>query len=189
MQDPRDFILLDEIDKNGPNTYSRTYQFQPAELKRDPDVAAIGPLVLEAHVQKGDLPHEYRVGGSSKFSADLNCSRCAEPYPFASSSEFHLRFRPQPEVSSEDEEIEITPGDLDMEFYADRSIPLRELALEQIHISIPMKPLHDDKCLGLCPQCGANRNSDPCACATPIGDQRWGALHDIREQIAKKRES
>jgi len=52
-----------------------------------------------------------------------------------------------------------------------------------------MKPLCDDKCLGLCPQCGANRNREACSCATSIADERWGALHDIREQIAKKRES
>lgn len=188
MQDPRDFILFDEIDKNGPQTYSRTYQFEPAELKRD-EIANIGPVAIGASARKGDLPAEYLADGSSRFMADLTCSRCAEPYPFASTSDFHLRFRPRPQVTSEEEEIEITPGELDIEFYTERAISLRELAAEQIQLSIPMKPLCDEQCLGLCPQCGANRNREQCSCEMSMTDGRWGALHTIRDQIAKKRES
>ena len=112
-----------------------------------------------------------------------------EPYPFASNSTFNLRFRPRSEASRQDEEIEITPDELDIEFYTDRAISLRDLAAEQVQLSIPMKPLCDEKCLGLCPQCGTNRNRESCSCQASIVDDRWGALHDIREQIAKKRES
>ena len=75
-----------------------------------------------------------------------------------------------------------------MEFYTDRSISLRHLALEQIQLSISMKPLCDEKCLGLCPQCGVNRNRETCACETSVVDERWGALREI-QQVLKKRES
>jgi len=187
MQDHRDFILFDEIDKNGPQTYSRTYDIDARDLNRD-EIANVGPLSIEASARKGDLPGEYLVDGKAKFTADLSCSRCAEPYPFASSSEFHLRFRPRFEASRENEEIEITPDELDIEFYSERAIPLRELGSEQIQLSIPMKPLCDEKCLGLCPQCGANRNRESCRCEASIGDERWRALHNIREEM-KKRES
>src|SRR6266542_3491708 len=166
MLDPHDWILLDEIDKDGPQSYSRTYSFSPAELDRI------------------DI-----VDGTSKFTADLACSRCLEPYPFASSSTFHLRFRPRPELpQQEEEEIEIAPEDLDVEFYTERSISLRELALEQIQLSIPMKPLCNEACLGLCPQCGVNRNRETCACESSMVDERWGALREI-QQVLKKRES
>lgn len=188
MLDSRDFILFDEIDKDGPQTYSRTYQFEPAELNRF-EIAGLGPVTIEATAQKGDLPAEYLADGSSRFTADLTCSRCAEPYPFASASEFHLRFRPRPQSTSEGEEIEVTPDELDIEFYTERSVSLRHLAGEQIQLSIPMKPLCEEECLGLCPQCGANRNREKCSCEESIVDQRWGALHHIREQIAKKHES
>jgi uncharacterized protein len=92
-------------------------------------------------------------------------------------------------VSEPEEEIEITPDELDIEFYSQRAIPLRDLAIEQIQLSIPMKPLCDDNCLGLCPQCGVNRNRETCSCQASIADERWGALQGIREEIAKKRES
>ena len=165
MQDPRVFILIDEIDKNGPQTFSRTFALSPADLGRD-EIVDPGPVSINASARKGDLPGEYLVDGEASFTADLICSRCAEPYPFASSSVFHLRFRPQPKTTVEGAEIEITPDELDIEFYSDRAIALRHLASEQIQLSIPMKPLCDDKCLGLCPQCGANRNRESCSLTT-----------------------
>ena len=111
-----------------------------------------------------------------------------EPYPFANSSTFHLRFRPRLEVTQENEEVEIASDDLDVEFYTERSISLRELAAEQVQLAIPMKPLCEENCLGLCPNCGANRNREKCQCETAVADDRWGALQGIREQLAKKKD-
>jgi uncharacterized protein len=188
MLDSRDNILFDEIDKDGPLDYSRTYTIAPADLGRD-EVVNLGPVSITASARKGDLPAEYIVDGSTRFTADFGCSRCLEPYPFAGSSNFHLRYRPHPRDVREDEELEIIPDELDIEFYTERAIALRALAAEQIQLSIPMKPLCDDTCLGLCPHCGANRNRETCSCEASISDERWGALLGIREQIAKKRES
>jgi uncharacterized protein len=188
MLDPREFIVFDAIDKNGPQSYSRTYSISPAELDHY-EIVNIGPVSFTAQARKGDLPAEYIVDGSAKFTADLACSRCVEPYPFASSSTFHLRLRPRPKLpQQEEEELEITPDELDVEFCSERAIPLRDLALEQIQLSLPMKPLCQENCLGLCPECGANRNRETCACESSIVDERWGALREIRQAI-KKRES
>ena len=188
MLDPRDFIVFDQIDKDGPQSYSRTFNIPPAEVDRG-EIVNVGPVAITADASKGHLPGEYLVDGSSKFVGDLACSRCVEPYPFASSSTFHLRFRPRPELpQQENEELVIAPEELDTEFYTDRSVSLRDLALEQIQLSIPMKPLCEENCLGLCPQCGANRNRESCQCEGSIADERWGALREIQQAI-KKRES
>jgi uncharacterized protein len=188
MVDPRERINFDEIDKDGPQSYSRTIEVSPSELASE-DIVSLSPVSISAQVQKGSQPREYLVDGTAKFTADLTCSRCLEPYPFASTSAFHLRFQPRPDVpQGEDDEIEIASDELDVEFYSDRSITLRDLALEQIQLSIPMKPLCTVACLGLCPTCGANRNRETCACEESIVDARWGALAEIRQAI-KKRES
>ena len=183
----RDSIVFDEIDKYGPQSYERTYQFAAAELDRI-DVVAIGAVSLVATASKADLASEYRSDGSTAFTADLTCSRCVEPFPFANSSEFHLRFRPRPALSEENPEIEITPDELDVEFYSERLMPLRHLAAEQIQLSIPMKPLCIESCLGLCVNCGANRNRESCSCQLSAGDERWVALAGIRAELAKKNE-
>lgn len=186
MQDGRNFINFDEIDEHGPQSYHQTYDIAAPELARE-EVVGLGPVTIDANASKGDRSGEYEVEGAVQFAADFQCSRCLDPYPFANTSKFQLRFEPRPEASEENEEIEIPPNELDIEFYSERSISLRQLAAEQIQLSIPMKPLCDDECLGLCPVCGVNRNREACSCETSVVDERWGALQDIREQLAKKK--
>ena len=180
-------IVFDELDKFGPQTYERTFQFTTEELARI-ELVAIGPVSLLANARKGDIPAEYLADGTTTFTADFLCARCVEPFPFANSSEFHLRFRPRPELSEENDELEITPDELDIEFYTERSIELRHLAAEQIQLSIPMKPLCTEGCLGLCPTCGANRNGERCSCQSLVADERFAVLAGIREELAKKNE-
>lgn len=180
-------IDFTDIDEHGPQSYQARYDVTPADLNR-PEVANGGSVSIQAMAQKGDAADEYVTDGAVTFTADLQCSRCAEPYPFANTSSFHVRFLPRPEASAENEEVEITDQEeLDVEFYSQRSIPLRDLALEQVQLSIPMKPLCDESCLGLCPTCGVNRTREQCACAESIVDERWGALKDIREELSKKK--
>jgi uncharacterized protein len=182
-----DVIDLEKIDEQGPQTYRSTFDVNAQELGRE-EVLGLGSVTIDVTVQPGDLEEEYVADGTVSFTADLTCSRCAEPYPFANPSGFHVRFRPRPEASVENEEVEITEEEeLDVEFYSEPVIPLRELALEQVQLSLPMKPLCDENCLGLCPTCGVNRTREKCSCNEAVVDERWGALKDLREELAKKK--
>ncbi|HYO75432.1 MAG TPA: DUF177 domain-containing protein [Thermoanaerobaculia bacterium] len=182
-----DVIDFNSIDEHGPQTYSGTYDVTLEDLGRD-EVASLGSVSIEANAKSGDMAAEYVTSGTVNFTADVTCARCAEGYPFANTSTFHVRFRPRPEVSAENEEVEITSEEeLDVEFYSERSIPLRHLALEQVQLSLPMKPLCDEACLGLCPTCGANRTRETCSCGESIVDERWGALKNLREELEKKK--
>ena len=181
-----DVIVFDDIDKYGPQSYSGSYEVEAADVDRE-EVANVGTIALDVKADKGALPAEYSVEGTSRFTADLNCSRCLEPYPTASTSPVHVRFQPRP-VVAEGEEIEITEADeLDVEFYGERQVPLRDLAVEQVQLSVPMKPLCEENCLGLCSSCGANLNRDKCNCQDALVDERWAALADIRDQFTKKK--
>jgi uncharacterized protein len=183
-----DIIDFDVIDETGPQTYRGTYETSVSDLERD-EVSGMGSIDLEVRVDVGDLEDEYVADGTVRFTADLSCSRCAEPYPFANTSPFHVRFRPRPAASTENEEVEITDEEeLDVEFYSDRTIPLRDFAIEQVQLAIPMKPLCDENCLGLCPNCGVNRTREACACETSVTDERWGTLKDLRAELAKKKD-
>ena len=182
------FIEFETIDERGPQTYDASFDISTSEVDRV-EVTNVGNTAIHVTVRQGDLEGEYFADGSVSFTADLECSRCVEPYPFANPSPFHVRFRPRPEASAENEEVEITnEEELDVEFYSEPAIPLRDLALEQIQLSIPMKPLCDDNCLGLCPTCGVNRTRQACTCGESIVDDRWGALKSIREELAKKKD-
>jgi uncharacterized protein len=182
------FIDFETIAEQGPQTYRGTFDLTATEIDR-PEVSNIGKASIEVGVQQGDLEEEYVADGTVTFTADLECSRCVEPFPFANTSAFHVRFRPRPEASEENEEVEIIAREeLDVEFYSDRVLPLRDLALEQIQLSLPMKPLCDESCLGLCPTCGVNRTRQSCSCGESVADGRWGALKSIREELARKKD-
>ena len=184
-----DIIKFDVIDEHGPQTYRGTYDIAADELAANDDVAGPGNVSIDATVGPGHGTGEYVADGTSRVTIDLTCSRCVEPFPFANTSSFHVRFQPRPVVSSENEEVEITnKEELDVEFYSERSIPLRELAVEQLQLAVPMKPLCDESCRGLCPHCGANRSSESCSCESSIVDERWDALKGLRDQLAKKKD-
>jgi DUF177 domain-containing protein len=185
-----DIINFEEIDEHGPQAYRGRYDIPLSELDRD-EIAGPANIEFEIRVEQGGSPGEYVADGQTKIVMDLNCSRCLDPFPFANSSKFHVRFRPRLEASGEEsEEVEIAgEEELDVEFYGERRIPLRDLAVEQIQLSIPMKPLCDENCLGLCPKCGANRSRQQCDCEVSVTDDRWDALSGIRQKLASKKEN
>jgi uncharacterized protein len=186
---PPDRIEFDDIDELGPQTCRRTFEVDAGELDRV-EVAGVGPVQLEVRAEKGDLPAEYAVSGDLSYEAELRCSRCLKAFPFASRSTFTVRYRPRSQAAGQHEEIEITEGELDVEFYEQPAILLRRLAVDQIQLSLPMKPLCDESCVGLCPQCGADRAREKCSCERSNVDGRWEGLRAIREELAKsKRDS
>lgn len=60
------------------------------------------------------------------------------------------------------------------------SLEAEQLDLEPIvHdaciLELPLAPLCQEACLGLCPECGADRNLEQCSCG-PRADARWAPL-------------
>jgi uncharacterized protein len=51
-------------------------------------------------------------------------------------------------------------------------------------LELPLAPLCSADCAGLCPECGANRNLEPCTCA-PRGDPRWSVLESLKDSAAE----
>lgn len=53
------------------------------------------------------------------------------------------------------------------------------LAWEEFSLALPVKPLCNDNCKGLCPVCGINRNTESCSCEDERLDSRMAALHGL----------
>ena len=58
-------------------------------------------------------------------------------------------------------------------------IDLEPLARETVVLELPQAPLCKEDCLGLCPDCGVDRNEGTCSCAPPM-DPRWSVLDELR---------
>jgi uncharacterized protein len=51
--------------------------------------------------------------------------------------------------------------------------------------AIPIAPVCEDDCLGICPTCTVNRNIIQCSCAKSSQDPRWAALAGLLEKGAE----
>ena len=50
------------------------------------------------------------------------------------------------------------------------------LVWEEFSLALPVNPLCNAACEGLCPTCGCNRNQESCSCTPQKGDPRMAAL-------------
>jgi uncharacterized protein len=58
-------------------------------------------------------------------------------------------------------------------------IDLDPLIREAVLLALPLAPLCEAGCQGMCPICGANLNEGPCGCPPAGRDPRWAALDDL----------
>ena len=61
----------------------------------------------------------------------------------------------------------------------DDQVDLGVLVHDAVLLELPLAPLCEEACRGLCPLCGVNRNERECRCELPR-DERWAALDVLR---------
>ena len=156
--------------------FART--FQPEEVGGETDTyRVVAPVELEFDIHKDK--DKFRLVGHVRTELELTCSRCVESYRFPINAVFDHRYLPSSDASTE-EDSEVAEDDLETSYYGDDQIDLDELMREQFYLALPMKPLCSDDCKGLCPQCGANLNTETCDCAPVWEDPRLAALRDLK---------
>lgn len=113
--------------------------------------------------------------------ATLVCSRCLTEYTEPMKVSFEEEFV-QGEVEEEhDEEDEEEDSGRTVSFYTGDEIDLADPLRENILLELPMKPLCDEDCEGLCPTCGINLNEGDCKCTgePDVVDPRLAVLKDL----------
>lgn len=157
-----------------PVAVSHRLEVPTGRLER-PELLSLEPVAFTGILQKGDpglvLTGELSVAGL------IACARCLAPVPFSHSSEVSWLFAPSHRRPT-DEETELTTSDLDIVWYDGLVVPFDPLVEEQLLLELPMKPLCRPDCLGLCPRCGADRNSGPCGCREEA-DNRLAKLKSL----------
>ncbi len=154
-------------------------RYQPGEIDLTEDYRQSGEIHAagKATLLRNTLG-EIRVQGHLRGSVEASCDRCLEPAAHAIDSPFDLFYRPAVKTETHGE-IHLDEGEVDIGFYEGDGLSLEETVREFILLNIPMQLLCKPECAGLCPQCGANRNAQPCACAVKLQDPRWDALKKL----------
>ncbi len=93
----------------------------------------------------------------------LRCSRCLEKF----------RFPVEVELDEEMEKKDIE--DI-------KNINLQKLFVENILLTIPLKPLCSEDCQGLCSECGKNLNEGQCDCNQEKIDPRMEKLKELLDK-------
>ncbi len=105
-----------------------------------------------------------------KFSLDLVCDRCLEP--FVRDEELHFAHILVQKLDSgeEDEDYVLCEGG---------ELDLDELVRTDVLLELPSKVLCSENCKGLCPQCGQNLNFGSCKCEKKEIDPRLAVLSQL----------
>lgn len=147
----------------------------------DPDPnAGSGQATFDLYA---DGSHVFVNGALSGFIT-VACSRCVGPVRLPIEESLHVTFMPPDELPSDhtdgDEDgDEVTAEDIDVFPFDGDHIDLEPMLREQFILAIPFAPLCRDDCRGLCPQCGADRNTSPCQCEAPV-DPRLEGLRNLK---------
>jgi uncharacterized protein len=157
-----------------------TRRFQPDEFgPAEEEFRVAAPVDLEVEVHKD--ANTVRLTGRVRTTLQLACSRCLEPFDVPVDTPIDALFLPASSNAGEGER-EIGADDLGVSYYSNDAIDLGEVMREQFYLALPMKPLCQADCQGLCPVCGVNRNRETCACQNEWIDPRLEALKRLTGQ-------
>jgi len=138
-----------------------------------------GPVSGRVRVDKsGDY---FVVRGEVETTVTLQCDRCLENFSHAVHADIYAVL-----VSADllreagSESVELTSQDLDITSYEGEAFDLRPVVEEQIVLSLPLRHVCNEQCLGLCPECGANRNRTPCDCSDNGPDGPFSVLKKLK---------
>jgi uncharacterized protein len=116
------------------------------------------------------------VSGTADVEVHAECSRCLDPVDWNEDVDLRELFvypatdargRPVEEGDSEDDTLPQVRDDM---------IDLEPVLRDAVVLGLPLTPVCDDDCRGLCPTCGDRRDDDH---RHEIVDPRWAALGDL----------
>jgi uncharacterized protein len=133
--------------------------------------------VLAARLSGTAAPGERGVDLRARLEARvaLECSRCLEPFESAISTDFYLNLVPDG-VEFGVGETEVSEESAALFYAPEGKADLGVIATEQLNLNLPLKPVCQEGCRGLCATCGANRNRIECGCRSEEIDPRLAPL-------------
>jgi uncharacterized protein len=158
----------------------------PVSLRLDEDISRLdllttgvkplGLMHLELDIMAGD--NVYYCRGRSRCEAELECSRCLDPYRVTLEGEVEFTIRKSGEDTGDASDDDLTDSEM-LYPINDEEVDITGPVRESLILAVPMKPLCREDCRGLCPVCGVNRNRKDCDCVVKETDPRWDGLRDL----------
>ncbi len=116
------------------------------------------------------------IWGTINASVDtsVSCGRCLNIYSVCLDLDIEEEFFRKSDLDGYDQFAETVIDD-------DNILDLSEIIRQYTVAGLPMKPLCEIECLGLCHNCGGNLNKTNCGCAQSNIDPRWANLLNLAQ--------
>ncbi|MFF9364380.1 YceD family protein [Streptomyces griseoluteus] len=142
------------------------------------------PLELDLRLES--VMEGVLVTGTARASAKGECVRCLEPVGLELEADFQEMFS-YPDADDRGRVI-AEPGDdaeddEDRQYIEDGLIDLEPLLRDAVVLALPMQPVCQDDCQGLCSECGARLTDDPDHRHDAV-DIRWAALQGLADTMS-----
>lgn len=169
-------INVQEIPSEG---LSLVYEEDPAlwGLKKE-DVSIKGKIRVRLKALRHNENNVY-VRGAVEAEVSSECGRCLTCYVEHVRSDFHIEYVPTPLIPLE-EELILSREELEISYYQGGQIDVNDEIRSQLFLAVPMRPLCQTDCRGLCPHCGENLNRKTCSCPAVLPDARWAKLKNLQ---------
>ena len=137
------------------------------------------PVSVDAEVES--VVEGLLVTGKVGAAVTLRCVRCLRDVGHELEAEVRELFAGAGSRTASDEPDEgyaVLPDD---------RLPLDTMVRDTLVLAFPSFPLCRPDCAGLCPECGADRNSDGCGHdGSGATDPRWAALAGLRRELEEE---
>jgi uncharacterized protein len=178
------FVTTADIGAEGLEV-DRTLRLQPKQAKPQAGDLDLEPVVLQGRIDR--VHNGFSFQGHLTTRVRLQCSRCLEPFGLPLDLSFDLGYRTGEASPSMKEAASgaryLDPEDPSVVDLDAGRIDLAQLIQEQVYLALPLKPLCEIGCRGLCPQCGARLDLGDCGCVTADVDPRWAALKALKDKL------
>lgn len=135
----------------------------------------VGVLVgapIELQLRLESVIEGVLVSGSCRTQASGECVRCLDPVVFDLDLDMQELFAyPDTAAAAADEITQVE----------DELVDFRPVLRDAVVLALPLQPLCQDNCLGLCATCGARLNDDPEHQHDQV-DPRWAVLGGLHKQ-------
>lgn len=150
-----------------PSTYKGAVTLEGLEQEH-PDLLSLQPLQVEILAWKDR--NAYLVQGKQQTEGQFSCSRCLTPFSMPLETDWFQAFSEgEPSgMDAEEDEVRLVQ--------VDRPTDLTPAIREAFLLDLPLAPVCQPDCRGLCPNCGINRNQQSCDCDTRRIDPRLAKL-------------
>jgi uncharacterized protein len=135
------------------------------------------PVAVDAEIES--VVEGLLVTGTVGAIVLVSCVRCLRQFDQELEVPVRELFALEPrDDEDEDEGYAVLPDD---------RLPLDTMARDALVLGFPAFPLHRPDCAGLCPVCGADRNSVDCGhSGSETIDPRWAGLADLRLHLQEE---